>query len=59
VRTKVKKFFDALEKIRQAWLFRVKIKMDSVKSAVQKQVQQAVKKVKKEVMRPKKKSGKI
>ncbi len=47
VRTKVKEFFGALEKIRQAWLLRVKTKMESVKSAVQQQVQQAVKKVKK------------
>jgi len=59
VRTKVKEFFGALEKIRQAWLLRVKTKMKSVKSVIQQQVQQAVKKVKKEVMRPKKKNGKI
>jgi hypothetical protein len=59
VKTKVKEFFGALEKIRQAWRLRVKTKMESVKSVVQQQVQQAVKKVKKEVMRPTKKKGKF
>ena len=59
VRTKVKKFFGALEKIRQAWRLRIKTKMESVKIAVQKQMHIAVKKVFKEVMRPKKKNVKI
>jgi hypothetical protein len=59
VRTNIKEFYGALEKIRQAWLIRVKTKFESVKSIVQKQVQEAIKKVKKDVMRPKKKNGKI
>ena len=57
VRTKVKEFFGTLEKFRQACLLRIKTKKESVKIAVQKQVEQAVKKVRKEVMQPKKKNG--
>lgn len=59
VLVKTREYMGAIQKIKAAWISRNRLKLQSLMSVIQSQVQNALAKVKKEVTRPKKGGKKV